>query len=124
MHSYRRIATIIVLTATLGLAGCNTLSLRTADAPTTDCDLALARGILISSRQSGLALREPEGANVIVLWPFGYSARGFVGSIELLDPMGSSIAREGDTVEMAGGMNLDGVFVACAGTIKKVAAPG
>jgi hypothetical protein len=124
MHSYRRIATIIVLTAVLGLAGCSTLSLRTANAPTTACDLALARGILASSRESGLALREPEGPNIIVLWPFGYSSRGFVGSMELVDPTGSSIAREGDTVEMAGGMNLDGVFVACAGTIKKVAPPG
>jgi hypothetical protein len=123
MHSNRRIAMIIVLAATFAFAGCTTLSLRTADAPTRDCDQALMRGILASSRQSGLALREPDGPNVIVLWPFGYSSRGFVGSLELVDRTGSSIAREGDTVEMAGGTNLDGIFVACAGTIKKVQPP-
>jgi hypothetical protein len=108
----------------VALAACTTISLRTADAPATSCDLARLTGILTNNRPNGLALREPDGTGVNVLWPFGYSSRGFVGSMELIDPTGRSIAREGDTVQMAGGTNLDGVFVACSGTIEKAAPPG
>lgn len=117
----RSIALGVALLA--AVAGCSTISLRTADAPTRDCDQALLRGILTNDRPNGLALRELDGTGVNVLWPFGYSSRGFVGSMELVDPTGNSIARDGDWVEMAGGSNLDDVFVACAGTIKKVPPP-
>lgn len=119
-----RRAIAIKAAVVVALAACTTISLRTADAPTRACDQALASGILVSSRQSGLALSEPDGPNIIVLWPFGYTSRGFVGSMELVDPTGRTIAREGETVRMAGGTNLDGVFVACSGTIEKAAPPG
>jgi hypothetical protein len=106
------------------IAACATISLRTADAPTNTCDLALVSGILTNNRPNGLALREPDGQVVLVLWPFGYSSRGFVGSMELVDATGKSVAREGDPVQMSGGTNGDGVFVACGGSVVKVQPQG
>lgn len=106
------------------VAGCNTNPLRTAPGPATACDDALATGTLTNNRPNGLALRAADGTILDVLWPFGYSSRGFVGSMELVDPNGQAIAREGDLVEMGGGTNREGVFVACAGSIKVVRPPG
>jgi hypothetical protein len=88
------------------------------------CDLALASGTLTNNRPDGLALRAADGSIQRVLWPFGYSSRGFVGSMELVDPTGAAIAREGDFIQMGGGLDGEGIFAACAGTVAKAAPPG
>ena len=118
MHKALGILLAILVAATV--TACNTIALHTADAPTADCDVALLSGILTNNRPNGLALRSNAGEGVLVLWPFGYSSRGFVGSMEVVDRNGQVIAREGDFVQMGGGTNADGAFVACAGTIRKV----
>jgi hypothetical protein len=116
--SARSVALSLVAAATL--AACTTIPLHTATAPAAACDAALAVGTLMNNRPNGLALRATNGERILVLWPFGYSSRGFVGSMELVDQNGNAIVREGDVVEMAGGTNADGVFVACAGTVKRI----
>jgi hypothetical protein len=110
--------------AVVALAGCNTVPLRTAAAPVDACDMALVSGTLTNNRPNGLALRTPDGEGILILWPFGYQSRGFVGSMELVDDKGQAIAREGDVVEMSGGMGADGLFVACAGTVRRIPPPG
>lgn len=108
-----------VLGAILVACG-NTVPLHTATGPVQACDGAITSGRLTNNRPNGLALQAPDGATTLVLWPFGYSTRGFVGSMELVDDQGRVIAREGDNVEVGGGMGGDGFFAACAGTIRVV----
>lgn len=104
---------------------CNQLVLRTAAAPAGGCDAALTAGRLVSSRESGLSLRPADGGpNIAVTWPFGYSAGGFVGSLELRDEEGRLLAREGDFVQVGGGMGGDDSWVACAGSVSVIPAPG
>ena len=93
----------ILALALLGtvLAGCGTVQLRTAAAPISACDDALASGRLVSSAESGLALQATDGTIVPVLWPFGYTARRGVSGIELIDNGGAVLAREGDFVTPA-----------------------
>lgn len=117
-------AALALILLVVVLAGCSMVPLRTAPAPAAACDMALASGQLLINRPNGLALRAPNGDGILVLWPFGYSSRGFVGSMELVHETGRVIPREGDFVEMAGGTGADGVFVACAGTIRLVPSPG
>lgn len=114
---------LLAIIAAASVVGCNSIPLRTAAAPATACDMALASGTLTNNRPDGLALRVADGSIERVLWPFGYSSRGFVGSMELVGPTGAAIAREGDSVQMGGGVNGDGIFVVCAGTVAKVAPP-
>ncbi len=120
-----RAAALLLLVAVVALllAGCNTVPLRTASAPATACDAALTSGTLVNNRPNGLALTAANGEGIEVLWPYGYSSRGIVGSMELLDERGQSIAREGDYVEIGGGSDGQGVFVACAGSIRVVPPP-
>ncbi len=113
----------IGLTLAFAVAACNQLVLRTAPAPADACDAALMSGQLVSSRESGLALRPKGEANVPVTWPFGYEAGGFVGSLELKDENDRVLAREGDFVEVGGGLGPDGSWYACAGTVRVVPAP-
>ena len=118
-----RLSWLVVAAAlTLATLGCNQLVLRTATAPEEACDAALTSGRLVSSRESGLALQPPGQPNLPVTWPFGYKAGGFVGSLELQDETGRVLAREGDFVEVGGGLGGDGSFVACAGTVRVVPA--
>jgi hypothetical protein len=104
---------------------CNQLTLRTAPAPATACDAALTAGRLVSSRESGLAITQAGGGpNIAVTWPFGYSAGGFVGGLELRDETGRVLAREGDFVQVGGGMGGDDSWVACADSVSVIPAPG
>ena len=119
--SVRSIA--LILGTAVAFAACtggppNTIPLHTAAGPVAICDDALASGVLRNNRPNGLALEASNGDAIVVLWPFGYRSRGLVGNMELVDPSGATVAREGEFVQMAGGTNADGVFVACAGTIK------
>jgi hypothetical protein len=113
---------LAVVVVALASVGCNQLVLRTAPAPQEACDAALLSGRLVSSRESGLAIQVPGEPNLEVTWPFGYRAGGFAGSLELQDETGRVVAREGDVVQMGGGMGGDGSFFACAGTIHVVPA--
>jgi len=118
-------AVIAIGVVVLAVAACTQLVLRTAPGPATACDAALTAGQLVSSRESGLALRPADGSpNIPVTWPFGYSAGGFVGSLELRDETGHVLAHEGDFVQVGGGLGGDDSWVACAGTISVIPAPG
>ena len=116
-----------IVTAVLAFAAmaCNQLVLRTAAQPEIACDAALTAGRLVSSRESGLALGPADGGpNIPVTWPFGYSAGGFLGSLELRDETGRVLAHEGDFVQVGGGMGGDDSWVACAGSVEVIPAPG
>ena len=115
----------ILATAILAivLSGCS-VQLRTAPAPVEVCDLALTSGRLVSSAQSGLALVDSTGHVTEVLWPFGYAARRGLSGGELVDEKGAAVAREGDLVEMGGGLGANDVWGACPGTVTVVPAQG
>jgi len=105
------------------LSGCS-VQLRTAPAPVDVCDDALTSGRLVTSAQSGLALVDSTGHVTEVLWPFGYTARRGVSGVELVDEKGATAAREGDFVEMGGGLGANDVWGACPGTVTVVPAQG
>ncbi len=105
------------------VAGC-AAQLRTAPAAVDVCDDALVSGRLVTSAQSGLALVDSTGHVTEVLWPFGYAARRGVSGVELVDDEGGVIAREGDFVEMGGGLGANDVWGACRGTVTVVPAQG
>ena len=118
-------AVIVAAALAFVVVACNQLVLRTAPAPATACDAAITAGRLVSSRESGLALGPAGGGpNIPVTWPFGYSAGGFVGTLELRDETGRVLAREGDFVQVGGGMGGDDSWVACAGSVSVIPAPG
>jgi len=118
-------ASVVIVVLAFATLACNQLVLRTAVAPASACDAALTAGRLVSSRESGLALTPADGGrNIVVTWPFGYTAGGFVGSLELRDETGRVLAHEGDFVQVGGGMGGDDVWVACAGSISVIPAPG
>jgi hypothetical protein len=80
---------------------------------------ALGTGRLVPDARSGLGLGV--GAEVLsVIWPFEYSAVSADGTIWLVDPAGVPVASLGDMVEMSGGSGDDGLWYACAGTIKRI----
>ena len=105
------------------VAGC-AVQLRTAPARVDVCDDALVSGRLVTSAQSGLALVDSTGHVTEVLWPFGYTARRGVSGIELVDDKGATVAREGDLVEMGGGLGANDMWGACSGTVTVVPAQG
>ena len=123
LPSPRRIAAVAsIVVLAVATLGCNQLVLRTALAPQEACDAALTGGRLVSSRESGLAIQPPGQPTLAVTWPFGYKAGGFVGSLELQDETGRVLAREGDVIEVGGGLGGDGSWIACAGTVRLVRA--
>jgi hypothetical protein len=117
----RRILALVLLA--MVLAGCS-VQLRTAPAPVSACDDALASGRLVANAQTGLAFEDQAGGVMLVLWPFGYSASRGVGGIELRDAGGAVIAREGDFVTAGGGTGNDGLFAVCPASVKVVPPPG
>jgi hypothetical protein len=121
----RSLAALALTVLAFAAVACNQLVLRTAAEPALACDAALTAGRLVSSRESGLALGPADGGpNIPVTWPFGYSAGGFVGSLELRDGTGRVLAREGDFVQVGGGVGGDDSWVACAGSVSVIPAPG
>lgn len=121
MTRFRGLAALALLGVVL--AGC-TVQLKTAPAPVTGCDDALASGRLVANAQTGLAFADADGAVMPVLWPFGYSARRGLAGLELLDAGGAVVAREGDVVTAGGGTGNDGLFAVCAGSVKVLPPPG
>ena len=74
---------------------------------------ALITGTLARVVQSGLGLTTPGQPAVAVEWPFRYSARDEGGRIALLDETGVVVAREGDKVQMGGGMGQFNIWYTC-----------
>jgi len=118
VHKNLGIAALAVL-----LCGC-AAQLRTAPAPVNVCDDALTTGRLVTSAQSGLALADSTGHVTEVLWPSGYSARRGISGIELVDEKGGVVAREGEFIEMGGGLGANDVWNACAGSVTVVPVQG
>ena len=115
---------IVTLAAVaLLVAGC-AVQLKTAPARVDACDLALTSGRLVTSAQSGLALVNSTGHVTEVLWPFGYSARRGVSGVELVDDGGKAVAKEGDFIQVTGGLGANDVWAACPGTITVLPAQG
>jgi hypothetical protein len=77
--------------------------IRRANAPAQACMDALLSGTLVRHPASGLGV-DGGGQRYAVEWPFGWSARIETGRVVLVDDKGALIAREGDKVEMGGGL--------------------
>ena len=78
---------------------------------------ALMQGTLARQAQTGLGIADPNGIVLPVQWPFGYSARMELSKIVLVDEKGSVVAREGDEIQVGGGMGAgpapNAVWFAC-----------
>lgn len=123
----RILACLLAMAALTGacstLGGGTPIGLRTANVKIDACEMALLAGELVASNQSGLAIRNADQVTE-VLWPFGYTAtRGSTGAV-LRDPTGKVVGREGQRIEMAGGLSANNVWTACAGTIREVSNEG
>ena len=96
-------------------AGCS-VAIRTEPAPGGSnfiCEAAFIGGVLAADPADGLGLRGETRGVASVVWPFGYSARRESSGIVLLDRSGQKVAREGDTVAMAGALGDDGTAYPC-----------
>jgi len=81
--------------------------------PDDPCPAAAIKGQLVEDSTWGLALRSTDNATHGVVWGYGYSARRDAGTVVLLNPSGTSVAKEGDSVRMAGTVGDDGVAHPC-----------
>ena len=104
----------------LVLAGCS-VSLRTAQAPATECEMALLTGTLVEEPRSGLGVDDGSELLTAVVWPFGYTARDDVGRVALVDETGRVVAHVGDEIMLGGGFGTD-AFHACGQV--SIVAPG
>jgi len=112
MPARRLFSVAAIALLALVVAGC-TVQLRTDSRPRDACDDALASGRLVTDARSGLALATNGGDVTPILWPFGWSARREMSSVVLLDGTGKVVAREGDLVQVGGGLGSDGFFAVC-----------
>ena len=80
------------------------MQLRTAQGPAVECDAALTSGSLERHPTSGLGINSGDGFVLAVVWPFGYTARTNLSTVELVDETGKVVAREHDRVNVGGGM--------------------
>jgi hypothetical protein len=94
--------------------GASAFLIRTAQVKPQACMAALITGKLARVAGSGLGLTVVGGPPVVVDWPFRYSARDEGGRIALVDETGTVVAREGEMVQMAGGLGQLDVWFACA----------
>ena len=77
------------------------------------CSAALLEGVLLRDDAAGFLVRHAEGFVTPIVWPDGYSVRD-EDVLELLDPAGAVVAREGDSVSAGGGMiGNDEAFAVC-----------
>lgn len=92
--------------------------------PNEPCPLMAIIGVLAPEPTYGLGLRNEAGRIVGVIWPFGYSARRDEAGTILFDRLGRGLARQGDTVQMAGWIDFrDDVAHPCASPELEVIAP-
>jgi hypothetical protein len=66
---------------------------------------------------------EPDGRRENLLWPAGYRAR-FAPGLEVLDPSGRVVAREGDRVTGGCSMPPGGTFVSLPTVTSSPTPPG
>ena len=109
MRSRLLVGTLLAATV---LAGCS-VGLRTANAPSAACEMALIGGSLERHPLTGLGISTQGEEVTPVQWPFGYSARLELGAMVLVDETGAAVAREHDRVEVGGGGGADGMWFAC-----------
>ena len=91
-------------------------SVATSIAGCASCPTALARGVLVADG-SDLRLQDPSGGTNVVRWPEGYRVSSEGDRLVLRDFLGFVKAREGDLIEMGGGVGPDGVFAGCGGVV-------
>lgn len=98
--------------------------LLTQDASITGCGLALVSGRLVADPTSGLGLETGNRA-LPVDWPTGFTAAIVGDRIALLDSSDSVVAREGDYLNLGGGLGSGpgDPWYACRGDIREAAAP-
>lgn len=122
----RRILAPVLLgvAVTTLIAACSTpVALRTAQQKFDACDEALLAGELVTSAQSGLAVRVADHVTEVI-WPFGYTASSDATGVVLRDDTGKVVGHQGQRVQMSGGLSANDVWTACAGTISEVSNTG
>ena len=82
-----------------------------ADGCQSGCQTGLQDGVLVAGG-TGLSVRAADGVTSTIDWPPGYLIRNDGGWV-LVDPSGGIKAREGDHIQVAGGLGPDGVWHAC-----------
>jgi len=76
------------------------------------CQTAAADGVLVAV-DSSLGVRDETGGINAVVWPFGYGVQERDGTRVLVDWLGNPKAREGDHIQVGGGLQSDGLWHAC-----------
>jgi hypothetical protein len=76
------------------------------------CPTALADGVLVSDGKT-LVLQAPTGETSPIAWPAGYRVEQRGGKLAVVDFLGNVKAREGDHIQVGGGVGTDNVFHAC-----------
>ena len=103
------VAIVLVVAGAFALRAANTiagapLELATAPANATGlCNAARLVPVTVGHADGRLTFRNGQGAELSLVWPDGYRARLVNGIGELLDPNGSIVARDGDTLSGIGG---------------------
>lgn len=77
------------------------------------CRLAMAAGTLVPHVRSGLGLAHADGAVQPIRWPSGFTSELLSDGAILYNERGQILAREGDPMQMPGGIGPDGVFTVC-----------
>lgn len=95
---------VLAVTLAVGMAGCSM----------GGCPAALASGILVAQGDE-LVLRAESGEVMRVRWPSGYSVGTDAdGALVLTHIFNGIVARQGDAVNVGGGVPYDdGVFQGC-----------
>lgn len=104
--------TVLALACALAVSGCSPALLTRERPQTGGCLLAAVGGVLRSDFNWLLGL-EWDGQNHGVLWPYQYSARQDLDGLVLLDREGRRLAKVGDTIQMAGTVNTEGLVAPC-----------
>lgn len=95
------------------------IELATGSVPTLEdgtrmCLIARGAGVLAVNPRTGLGFVDRStGAVTDVIWPDGYRARYEDGRAILSDDSGETEAKEGESIELAGGYSGDNVFHVC-----------
>jgi hypothetical protein len=76
------------------------------------CAGALADGVLVNDGKT-LVLQAQTGEKSPIVWPDGYRVQQDGDQLALVDWLGGVKAREGDHIQVAGGVGTDDIFHAC-----------
>ena len=101
---------VLLVTVGAGSAGC-----------TLTCPAALATGVLTASGAE-LVLAGETGDTHVVAWPDGYGVRQDGDRLVLTNRFGIVMAREGDRIDMGGGVGANDVFQGCGDVVVRAAA--